>query len=174
VTTRHDSDGLLKDILQNDQTIVTGRLTRAVEVAEYLNVELPAVQQRRVDLAMLLVDGSILHVEFQSRNDRRMPRRMAMYHLLLDERFQRPLRRVVLYVGRARMRMQRTLDTGRLQFGYETVDIRSFEVDEFLATGAPADCALAILARDGRGRFSDTYGSFAVCRQSRCSVQRSS
>ena len=74
--TRRHSDGPLKDILQRDPTILIGRLTGGREVVEFLNVELPAMQQRRVDLAMLLADGSILHVEFQSRNDPRMARRM--------------------------------------------------------------------------------------------------
>ena len=110
--TRRHSDGPLKDILQRDPTILIGRLTGGREVVEFLNVELPAIQQRSVDLAMLLADGSILHVEFQSRNDARMARRMAMYHLLLSERFERPLRQVVLYVGAARMCMPRELNSG--------------------------------------------------------------
>lgn len=152
---RRHSDGPLKDILQRDPTILIRRLTRGREVVEFLNVELPAMQQRRVDLAMLLADGSILHVEFQSRNDPRMARRMAMYHLLLSERLERPLRQVVLYVGAARMCMPRELNVGLMRFRYELLDIRSIDVSEFLASGHPADCALAILAGNARERFDD-------------------
>ena len=54
------------------------------------------------------------------------------------------------------------LDTGPLQFAYESMDIRVLSVDELLNTGRPSDCALAVLAGDGPDRLRDIVGSIAA------------
>ena len=51
-------------------------LTGGVRVVEFLNVELPSVQARRLDLVLLLANGPLLHIELQSSNDRDMRLRM--------------------------------------------------------------------------------------------------
>ena len=91
-----DFDGTLKDVFQQDRPTLLNRLTGGVAVKEFLNVELPKVQQRRVDLVLSLEDGKILHIEFQSENDRFMPYRMVEYWSLIKRTFKRPLRQVVL------------------------------------------------------------------------------
>ena len=40
------------------------RVSRGLAIAGYLNVEVPKVRQRRVDLVIALADGSLLYVEF--------------------------------------------------------------------------------------------------------------
>ncbi|MGH9722161.1 MAG: hypothetical protein ACRD8O_18280 [Bryobacteraceae bacterium] len=144
---RFDYDGALKDLFQQDHPTLLDEITCAVPVKEFLNVELPKMQERRVDLVLSLEDRSILHLEFQSRNHRDMPYRMAMYHLLLTQRYRRHLRHVVLYVGERKMRMQTRLDSGPMQFHYELKDIRERRAEEFTRTGKPADYALALLSQ---------------------------
>lgn len=151
-----DFDGALKDLFQQDRPGLLDRLTGGVAVLEFLNVELPRIQERRVDLLLLLADGSILHLEFQSKNHAEMAYRMAMYHLLLAQRYRgRPMRHVVLYVGQARMRMARRLDTGPLQFTFELMDIREIESADLLQSRNAADFVLAILAGGGAGRLRE-------------------
>lgn len=143
---RFDYDGALKELFQHGRPALLARLTGGVPIVGFLNVELAKVQQRRVDLLLLLADDSILHLEFQSRNDRSMVYRVAGYHILVALRHRKPLRHVVLYVGQGAMRMASRLDTGPMQFACEMLDIREIPVDEFLRSGAAADYALAILA----------------------------
>ena len=152
---RFDSDGLFKDILQQGRTVLLDALARGVAVRGFRNADQPAVLQRRVDLVAELADDSLLHIEFQSRNDRYMLERMAMYHLVLLRRFRRPLRHVVLYVGQPPMSMKPALNTGPLRFACEVTDIRSFDVDIFLAAGRPSDCVLATLAGNAEARLGD-------------------
>jgi predicted transposase YdaD len=152
---RFDFDGALKDLFQQDRPTLLDHVTGGLAIREFLNVELPKVQQRRVDLVLLLADGSILHLEFQSTNQPDMPYRMAIYHVLLADRYRRPLRHVVLYVGQAKMRMTGRLDTGLMQFTYNLKDIREIQAETLLETGKPADYALAILAGGGPERLSE-------------------
>src|SRR6266496_6630517 len=103
--------------------MVLERLTRGIPIREFLNVELPRLQTLKVDLAIALEDDSILHIEFQSRNDRRMAYRMGNYHFLLAETYERELRQVVLYVGQDRMQMPSRHDNGGMHYEYDLLDI---------------------------------------------------
>ena len=159
---RFDFDGALKELFERDRPLLLEKLTGGIAVKAFLNVELPKVQERRVDLLLLLVDGSLLHIEFQSKNHRWMAHRVAMYHLLLVQKYKVRVRHVVVYVGQPRMNMPVQLDTGLLQFAYESMDIRELSVDELLNTGRPSDCALAVLAGDGPDRLRDIVRSIAA------------
>jgi hypothetical protein len=80
-------DGALKDVLQHDQPTLLTQLTGGVPVREFLNVELPKVQDRRVDLLLSLADNTLLHIEIQSSNDARMPYRMLEYWSIIQRGF---------------------------------------------------------------------------------------
>ena len=68
-------DLVIKDLFQRDHPSLLERLTAGVAVREVLSVELARVEERRADLVFLLADGAILHIEFQSGNDKDMPYR---------------------------------------------------------------------------------------------------
>ena len=116
----------------------------------FLNVEFPRVQARRVDLVLLLEDGSILHIEIQSTNGRRIKYRMVTYYALIKETYLLPVRQVVLYVGDKPMTMPDRLEEDGNTFIYELIDIRDFDAEAMMATGRPADLALAILGGGGK------------------------
>lgn len=61
-------DLVVKDLFQRDHPSLLDRLTGGLAVREVLNVELARVEERRADLVLLLADGTILHIEFQSSN----------------------------------------------------------------------------------------------------------
>jgi hypothetical protein len=54
----------------SDRPTLLRHLTGRIAIEQFLNVELPKVQERRVDLVARLKDGSIFHLEFQASNDR--------------------------------------------------------------------------------------------------------
>jgi hypothetical protein len=45
-------DGALKEVFQEDRPTLLKHLTRGLAVKEFLNVALPRVQERRVDLVL--------------------------------------------------------------------------------------------------------------------------
>lgn len=146
-----DFDGALKELFQRDKPSLLGQLTRGVKVRAFLNVELPRVQERRVDLVLLLEDDTILHVEIQSANDSSIVYRMVTYYALIKQTYKRPVRQVVLYVGEDRMNMPDQLEEDGNRLVYGLIDIREFDAEALMATGNHADLALAVLA--GRGNM---------------------
>lgn len=142
-------DLVVKDLFQRDHPSLLDQLTAGVAVREVLSVELARVEERRADLVLLLADGTILHLEFQSGNDKDMPYREGIYCLLLGQKCRRRVRQVVLYVGRAKMRMEDHVDLGETKSAYALMDIREMDARMLMASGRPGDLALAMLASGG-------------------------
>jgi hypothetical protein len=145
-------DLVVKDLFQRDHPSLLDQLTGGVSVRAVLTVELARVEERRADLVLLLADGDIFHIEFQSGNDDDMPYREGIYCLLLDQKCRRRVRQVVLYVGSARMRMADHVDLGETRAAYTLIDIREIDARELIASGRPGDLALAMLAGGGAER----------------------
>jgi len=130
-------------------------LTGGVAVREVLNVELARVEERRADLVLLLADGTLLHIEFQSGNDKDMAYREGIYCLLLGQKYRRKVRQVVLYVGHAKMRMDDHVDMGETRCAYTLMDIRQIDAGKLMASGRPGDLALSMLAGGGAERVPE-------------------
>ena len=153
---RFNFDGALKDLFERGLPSVIGLLTGGVRVRSFLNVELRQLNEKRVDLILLLEDGSILHIEIQSVNDPRMKFRMGVYYYLVKETYAEvPVRQVVLYVGEPAMNMAAGMEADGNALAYELIDIRQFDAESMMATGNPADLALALLAGDGKARLEE-------------------
>ena len=142
-------DLVVKDLFQRDHPSLLDQLTAGVAVRDVLSVELARVEERRADLVLLLADGTILHIEFQSGNDKDMPYREGIYCLLLGQKYRRRVRQVVLYVGQATMRMEDHVDLGETKSAYALMDIREMDARKLMASGRPGDLALAMLAGGG-------------------------
>ena len=142
-------DLVVKDLFQRDHPSVLDQLTAGVAVREVLNVELARVEERRADLVLLLADETILHIEFQSGNDKDMPYREGIYCLLLGQKYRRRVRQVVLYVGQPKMRMEDHVDLGETKAAYTLMDIRDMDARKLMASGRAGDLALAMLAGGG-------------------------
>jgi predicted transposase YdaD len=116
-------------------------------VERWLDIELPKVQNPRMDLLGELSGGGLLHLELQSGNDPEMPERMAEYAIGTYRRFKQFPRQVVLYVGERAIRMQPTLRGPRFSFSYELKDLRDLDGDKLLSSPDLGDNVLAVLAR---------------------------
>ena len=139
-------DVALKLLLQGSAPLTMRELTGTV-VAKWLDVELPKVQNLRLDLLGETVDGGLVHVELQSGNDAAMPLRMAEYCLGVFRLFGRFPRQVVLYVGEPALHMQNKLRGPGVSFEYRLIDIRTLDGDRLLASQELGDNVIAILAR---------------------------
>jgi predicted transposase YdaD len=122
----------------------------AGDVARWVNVELPELQNTRVDLLGETSDSHLIHIELQSRNDPKMALRMAEYCLRVYRLFDKFPRQIVLYVGSEPLRMAAVLTNGGdVLFRYRLIDIREIDGEELLNSSQPGDNVLAILARMG-------------------------
>ena len=90
-------DVALKLLLQGSARL-TMREVIGVPIAKWLDVELPKVENPRVDLLGETAEGDLIHLELQSANEP-MELRMAEYSLSVFRLFGRFPRQIVLYVG---------------------------------------------------------------------------
>jgi hypothetical protein len=158
----HEYDVTLKMLLRGSP----GRAFRAltgVAVEKWIDIELPKIQNPRVDLLGESADGSLVHLELQSSNDSDMPQRMAEYALGVRRLFGRFPRQVVLYVGEPALRMSPNLEGPSFSFSYELIDVRDLEGESLLASEAVGDNVIAILTRlrDRRGAIHEIVGKIS-------------
>ena len=145
-------DAVVKDLFQKDHPSLLDQLTGGVKIKAFLNIDLAKVLERRADLVVQLEDGTILHIEFQSTNDKDMAHRAGIYCVLLGHRYHCRVRQVVLYTGQDKMRMPDSVDLGETKIAYKLIDIRTLESEALIASGRPGDLVLAMLANGGPDR----------------------
>lgn len=141
-----DYDVTLKLLLQGSATVTMRELT-GTTVTKWLDVELPKVQNLRLDLLGETVEGGLVHIELQSRNDVSIPLRMAEYCLGVYRLCGKLPSQVLLYVGQAPLKMDSELRGPDMWFRYRAIDIRSMDGDVLLESEAVGDNIVAILAR---------------------------
>ena len=134
----------------------TGLVAREIfggRILEWLNVELPRVQNPRVDLLARMADGSLRHVEIESRIGPDLARREAEYYLWLYRRLGGHVEQVALYVGNEPPRRAAArFKTPAMQFQFRLLDIRDFDGELLLASADLTDNMLALLTRTDRER----------------------
>jgi len=144
-------DVALKMLLRGTAKL-TMREVAGLAVENWLDVELPKVQNQRVDLlgetaAAPSGGRGLIHVELQSANDAVMALRMAEYCLSIYRLFGQFPRQMLLYVGEAPLRMETELRGPDLSFRYRAIDIRSLDGERLLESPEVGDNVIAILAR---------------------------
>lgn len=116
---------------------------------EPLNVELPRTLGRRIDFLCLVVteesERFILHVEFQTKDDKKMLSRIGEYHGILFRKHQLPIRHVVVFLGIGKAKMQTQLDTNEIFTGFDLINLNELDADNLLSSQVPEVVLLALL-----------------------------
>ena len=126
-------------------------------------MQLPKVQNLRLDLLGQTIDGDLVHLELQSGNDPAMPLRMIEYGLGVQRLLGRFPRQILLYVGEAPLRMESDLSGPDLSFRYRLIDIRALDGDRLLESEDVGDNVITILAqlRDDKEAVHKIVGRIA-------------
>ena len=165
-----DYDVALKLLLQGSAQLTMRELTGS-PIEKWLDVELPKVQNLRVDLLGETAAGGLVHLELQSANDGAMPLRMAEYCLSMFRLYRKFPRQVLLYVGEAPLRMASELRGDDVWFRYRAIDIRELDGERLLESEEVGDNVIAILGRlrDHREAIRRVVGKIALLeRGERC------
>jgi hypothetical protein len=144
----HEYDVALKRILTRPGSVLLTALTGSPSL-RWLNVEVPKVNNLRVDLLGETPGGELIHIELQSRNEKDFPLRMGAYSFGVGLRYGRLPRQVALYVGMEPMRMKNEIAGQDWTFRFHLVDIRELDGELLLASENPGDNVIAILTRLG-------------------------
>src|SRR6266699_5474591 len=138
-------DVALKLLLQ--KAVVTIRELTGTAIVKWLDVELPKVQNLRLDLLGEADSGSLFQLELQSSNDPNMPLRMAEYSYGVYRQLGKFPLQILLYVGEAPLRMESELRGPYQWFRYRAIDIRDLDGDLLLQSDQVEDNVIAVLAR---------------------------
>ncbi|MEA2027756.1 MAG: hypothetical protein U9N49_02110 [Campylobacterota bacterium] len=144
-----------KDITTKDtiktitQDIAKYILELEVTDIEFVDKELQRIEKREADIvAHCKIDGveAILHLEIQNDNDLTMHRRMLRYYNDIKMRFESlPLHQYVVYIGKPKLKMQKSIVEDNLNFSYNIIDMHSIDCEKFLTMDSPDALVLAIL-----------------------------
>jgi hypothetical protein len=132
-------DVALKRILTRPDSLLLAELAGSSAV-RWLNVEAPLVRNLRVDLLGELPDGELVQIEFQSRNEKHFPLRMAEYLFSIGVRHRRLPRQIVMYIGKAPMRMKDRIEGPDFSVRFHLVDARNLDGERLLATQPRRQC----------------------------------
>src|SRR5713226_2795386 len=119
----HEYDVALKSILMRPGSGLLAALTGSSSL-RWLNVELPKVNNRRVDLLGEDDDGGKVGIELQARNEKVFPFRMGSYLFSNAEVYGCLQRQIALYVGEAPLRMKNFVEGPNISYRFDMVDIR--------------------------------------------------
>lgn len=116
-------------------------------VANWISVELPSVQNLRVDLLGETVQGRLLQIELQTNNDPNMPFRMLEYLMAVRRSQRRIPEQVVLYAGRDPFNMPDRFVWPHGEARYGIIDLRELDAEPFLSSPAVSANIFGILTK---------------------------
>ncbi len=131
--------------------------------------KLHVTREREVDAIAEVVDNQgeryILHVEFQTEDDQRMPLRMIGYRVMLRELYELPVRQYCIYLGEKPTSMSNCIDELGLRYEYKLVSLQEIPYRLFLSSDKPEERLLAVLGDFGAEKpvvvFTDVMKSVA-------------
>jgi hypothetical protein len=129
----HEYDVALKNILTRPGGAVLTLLTGSSSF-RWLNLEVPKVSNRRVDLLGEAPGRELTHIELQAANEKDFPLRMVRYLVDIVERYGRVPRQVALMSGGPRLQMKNFLEGPGLAFRFDMVDIRDLDGKRLLGS----------------------------------------
>ena len=133
---------LMKDILNLD---IAGSVAIPGDI-QHTNERKPDV------LAKITGQGNhtfVLHIEWQSKNDKNMAYRMAEYAVMLHRKYRLPIEQFVIYMGKNNVTMAKTIRHKHLKFRYHIISLKDINYRVFLKSDDPGSKVFAILANFG-------------------------
>jgi hypothetical protein len=114
-----------------------------------ITTEIELVKSLRPDM-LFRAGEKIFHIEIQAQQDKTLPKRMLIYSIGIEEKFQQKPIQIVLFVGKGNP----PPSTFRDEFTshkFIVLDMKKIDPDEFLKSKKPEEVIIGILA----GKFKD-------------------
>ncbi len=143
----HDYDVSLKLLFRRSTGLIAQQLFGPGGVAEWVDVEQPKVNNPRADLLARCADGTLRHVEIETRNRPETPRRAAEYYLGFHRLFNEEVEQVILFVSREVLTMRPLFETRSMRYEFRILDVKALDGGPLLESDDWGDNILAILTR---------------------------
>lgn len=88
----------------------------------------------------------LLHIEFQTQDDKDMLYRMAEYHGLIYKKHRLPVQHIVIYLGTGKSKMKSKIPSEELFLGFDLINIHELNTTSLLSSQVPEVVLLALLS----------------------------
>jgi hypothetical protein len=116
---------------------------------EALEFKMSRTREREVDFLYKIFDKngkeSILHLEFQTKNEKEMLARIQEYHALIYRKYQFPIRHIVIYLGKRKSTMKNKLEPNLIFSGFDIINITAIDPNQLISTQIPEMVIMALL-----------------------------
>ncbi|MEL7123222.1 MAG: hypothetical protein AAFO07_27485 [Bacteroidota bacterium] len=116
-----------------------------------LREKLVKTLEREVDFLYEVVTENqrkfLLHLEFQSNDDKQMIYRIAEYHGLIIRKYQLPVKHVVIYLGSKKPKMRTELSEEQQFESFDLLNIKEIDANDLLSSQIPEVILLALLSK---------------------------
>ena len=122
-------------------------------ISEELPDDIQHTKERKPDVLKKIKDVNgnsfILQIEFQVADETEMIYRMAEYYIMLLRVYRLPVKQYVVFLGKAKPKMQTQLTTDNLQFNFEVLSLRNLNYEVLINSNQPEEIVFGILADFG-------------------------
>ena len=139
---------------ENIEALISSIMQNVLEITAVSMEELPDdiqhTKERKPDVLKKVTDTKgdtfVLQVEFQVKDEDEMVYRMAEYYIMLERKYEFPVKQFVIFLGADVPKMPTALDRERLKFSYPLVSLSTLDYHIFLNSDKPEEIILGILA----------------------------
>ncbi len=130
--------------------IIEEQLGKKIKSYKALPEKFQKTVEREVDFLydVTFEDGTrrILHLEFQTEDDKQMIYRMGFYHGLAWYKYKTPIWHVVIYLGKGEAKMRTQLTPDEIFDGFDLINIHQLNTETLLSSQVPEIILLALLS----------------------------
>ena len=152
--TKNQANQYDKIFKENIEAVIPSLMQNVLGITAVSMEELPDdvqhTKERKPDVLKKVTDTKgdtfVLQIEFQVRDELKMVYRMAEYFIMLERKYELPVKQFVIFLGSDNPKMPTELDRERLKFSYPLVSLSTLDYHIFLNSDKPEEIILGILA----------------------------
>ena len=139
---------------ENIEAVISSIMQNVLEITAVSIEELPDdiqhTKERKPDVLKKVTDTKgdtfVLQIEFQVKDEPKMVYRMAEYFIMLERKYELPIKQFVIFLGSDNPKMPTEIDRERLKFSYPLIALSRLDYHIFLNSDKPEEIILGILA----------------------------
>jgi hypothetical protein len=125
-------DITVRDVLKEPILKLIERLV-GKKIVRSLDISLPSIKERKVDILLEAEDRSLIHIELQSTNHKYMHYRMLEYRLEITRKFKaNNIIQFVIYLGEKKCTMKSEISEKDLIYRYNLIDIKQIPCQDII------------------------------------------
>ena len=139
-------DTILKEITKEAIRDVLKYIVKIeIDDFEFLDIEFQKIESRKADI-LIKAKNKILHIEFQTTNDKEMLYRQMRYFIEIKRQYPKyEIYQYIIYIGEAKLNMINKLKNHNITFKYDIIDMKKLDCQNFMDINTPQALVIAVL-----------------------------